>query len=148
MTQELIDALSKQVGCYRQLLKLAELQHEHVQQNHTDGLLEVLQRRRDVLDEITMLEREVAPSKRQWTKLSESADAQRRAQAESLLGETRALLERITAADQSDVLVLQQRKLNLSRQISQTTTARSINRSYGIAAYGGADARSRMDVQR
>jgi hypothetical protein len=46
--------------------------------------------------------------------------------------------------------VLQQRKLNLGRQIQQATAARNVNRTYGAAAYGNPNAvatPSRMDMQ-
>ena len=59
---------------------------------------------------------------------------------------TRQLLEQITAADKDDVLVLQQRKLNLGRQINQATAAKRVNRNYAAAAYG--PRASTMDVQR
>ena len=35
-----------------------------------------------------------------------------------------------------DALLLQQRKLNLGREISQASSARQLNRSYAAAAYG------------
>jgi hypothetical protein len=142
----IIEFLEGLAGCYRKLSKLAELQHEHVQQNQIEGLLTVLQSRQVLLDEIMKLERAIAPVKREWNDYVGRIDADRRAVAESLLGETRQLLEEITRADQDDALVLQQRKLNLGRQINQATAARQINRNYGVAAYGARP--SRMDVQR
>jgi hypothetical protein len=59
-----------------------------------------------------------------------------RAQAERLLAETRRLLEEITTADRNDALILQQRKLNLGRQLNQATAAKQVNRNYAAAAYG------------
>ncbi len=44
-----ITALQEQVGCYQRLAKLAELQHEHVQQSQTEALLEILTHRQAVL---------------------------------------------------------------------------------------------------
>ena len=40
--QAIIQALNEQVGCYRSLSKLAMIQHDHVQNNATEALLEVL----------------------------------------------------------------------------------------------------------
>ena len=150
MTADLtMSYLERQVDCYRRLAKLAELQHVHVQQNQTDALLGVLESRRAVLDEIGQLEREGAPVKRNWADYVGAATPDARTRAESLLAETRALLEQITSADRDDALVLQQRKLNLGRQIQQATVARQINRNYGAAAYGTATTpTSRMDVQK
>jgi hypothetical protein len=96
----------------------------------------VLQHRQAVLEQLVPLERLVAPAKRQWQQFVAGLPQAERAHAERLLAETRRLLEAITAADCNDVLVLQQRKLNLGRQINQAASARQVNRNYAAAAYG------------
>lgn len=141
----IILALEEQVGCYRRLAKLAELQHEHVQQSQTESLLEVLGQRQGVLDQVSRLEATISPAKRKWSEYLAGLKAADRAKAEALLGDTRRLLEQITTADRDDALVLQQRKLNLGRQIHQATHARQINRTYAAAAYGATAAK--MDVK-
>jgi hypothetical protein len=135
MTDSVITALEDQVGCYRRLAKLTELQHMHVQQSHTEALLDVLRSRQTVLDEITRLEVVVGPAKRDWTNYIIHFDNDQRTKAESLLTETRRLLEQITTADRNDALVLQQRKLNLGKEINKTSSATRFNRTYA-AAYG------------
>jgi hypothetical protein len=144
-TDPIIDALNGQVDCYRRLSKLSALQHEHVQQGRTEQLLEVLGHRQQVLDQLGVLERVVAPAKRQWNAFLDTLPPGARGDAERLLGETRRLLEEITAADCNDVLVLQQQKLNVGRQINQAASARQVNRTYAAAAYGRRA--SVMDVQ-
>src|SRR5215213_4244902 len=120
-TEAVIDALEEQVGCYQRLAKLAHIQHEHIQQSQTDALLEVLKSRQEVLDEIGRLERTVAPVKKTWTGFVSTLVEPDRGRAEALLAETRRLLEEITNCDRNDVLVLQQRTLNLGRQINQAS---------------------------
>ncbi len=143
----ILRALEQQVGCYRRLAKLAELQHEHVQRNQTEELLAVLGRRAGLLEEVAGHERVIGPAKKDWPAYLAGLPAQGRPLAESLLAETRRLLEAITTADRNDALVLQQRKLNLGKQIHQAQAARSVNRNYAAAAYGGARP-AKMDVQR
>ena len=145
MTDSVIVALEDQVGCYRRLAKLTELQHMHVQQSHTEALLDVLKSRQTVLDEITRLESVVGPAKRDWSNFIVHFDVDQRTKAESLLSETRRLLEVITTADRNDALVLQQRKLNLGKQINQASVATRFNRTYAAAAYG--PQQSKMDLQ-
>lgn len=142
----IIEALEGQLACYRRLAKLAELQHEHVRQSRTEQLLEVLASRQEVLEKVAAFEQKVAPAKKQWTGYLESLEPSERARAQSLLSETLRLLEEITAADRDDALVLQQRKLNLGREINKTVGARQFNRSYAAAAYGRRP--PSMDVQR
>ena len=127
----------EQVGCYQRLAKLAELQHEHVQQSQTEALLDVLEQRQEVLDQIARLGADRSRRPRRGGRItSATLRATSAAQAETLLAETRRLLEEITTADRNDALVLQQRKLNLGRQINQATAARQVNRNYAAAAYG------------
>ena len=136
-----ISALEEQVGCYQRLAKLAEIQHEHVQHSRTEALLEVLGKRQEVLTDVSRLEHVIGPAKRAWSEFVARLAAGDRGRAEGLLAETRRLLEEITTADRNDALVLQQRKLNLGRQINQATAARQVNRNYAAAAYGTRTAR-------
>ena len=141
----ILDALAGQLGCYKRLAKLAQIQHEHVRQGRTDQLLDVLRSRQDVLEQVSAFERTVTPARQNWGEYLGHLDESTRNRAESLLAETRGLLEQITAADRDDAMVLQQRKLNLGKQISQARSARQFNRAYA-ATYG--TPRSHMDVQR
>ena len=144
MRDAVIESLEEQAACYRRLAKLAEQQHEHVQHAQTEQLLEVLNRRQEVLDDVARLERTIAPARRNWSEYAAGLAVSVRQRAEVLLGETRRLLERITAADRDDALMLQQRKLNLGRQISAARTAGQVNRNYATAAYGARS--SRVDI--
>ena len=145
MQDAIITALHEQVGCYQRLAKLAELQHEHVQQSATEALLEVLTRRQEVLNHVSRLEQIIVGAKKRWGDYVTGLRSDQRVQAEKLLAETKRLLEEITTADRNDALILQQRKLNLGKQINQHTTARQVNRNYATAAYGTTV--SKMDVK-
>jgi hypothetical protein len=143
--EAVIDALEEQVGCYQRLAKLARIQHEHIQQSQTDALLDVLKSRQAVLDEIGRLERTVAPVKQSWSGFVQTLAEPNRGRAEALVTEARELLREITECDRNDVLVLQQRTLNIGKQINQAATARKVNTKYATAAYG--TSQSRMNVR-
>jgi hypothetical protein len=142
---EIIDALQEQVTCYRKLARLAEAQREHVQQSHTEALLGVLRNRQEILDQLSRLESIVMPAKRRWSEFLGEVESDVRSRAEQMLAETRRLLEQIMASDRTDVLALEQRKLNIGKEIRQASGARRINRNYAVAAYG--KPASRLDVQ-
>jgi hypothetical protein len=144
-SDNMLDALEEQVSCYQRLAKLARIQHEHIQQSQTDALLDVLKSRQAVLDEIGRLERTVAPIKQSWNEFARTLEEPNRGRAEALVTEARELLREITECDRNDVLVLQQRTLNLGKQINQATAARKVNTKYATAAYGSSQ--SRMNVQ-
>ncbi len=143
-TESILPPLRQQAECYRRLAKLAAMQRQYVQQGRTESLLEVLQRRQVELDEAGRLETAVAPARRNWSAYAERLNEADRTEAEALMRKIRELLEEITAADRDDVLVLQQRKLNLGRQINQARAAGRVNQTYAAAAYGKRP--GRMDV--
>lgn len=146
MAEAIVEMLEQQVACYRRLVKLAALQHVHVQQGQTDALLDVLEQRRVVLEEVSLLEREVSPAKQDWQQFLSRLVPEARTRAEHSLAEARGLLEQITLADRNDVLVLQQRKLTLGRQLQQTKAAGQIHRKYVETAPATAGAAT-LDIQ-
>lgn len=141
-----LTALAAQLDRYRKLSKLADAQREHVQSGRTELLLEILGRRQEMLEHINALEQTVAPAKRRWGDFLTELDEPSRQSAEAMVAEARSLLEVITSSDRNDTLVLQQRKLNIGRQIRQAATGRAVNKSYGAAAY--ANRQERINVQR
>lgn len=146
MADATVQALCEQLACYRRLARLTELQHRHVQQSQTEALLEVLKSRQGILEQITSLENSIRPSKSRWQDFLAELNEDDRTLAQSTVGESRKLLEQITASDQNDALVLQQRKLSIGNQIGKTTAARTINKNYAAAAYGRARPTSRVDI--
>ncbi len=96
-----------------------------MQQSQTEKLLEVLNRRQEVLDQSPRFEKTSRRPSGDGPSIVRSSAPSLRDKAEALLAETRRLLEQITTADRNDALVLQQRKLNLGRQINQATAART-----------------------
>jgi hypothetical protein len=139
-----IEALAEQLGLYRRLMKLAELQHQCVSNGSTEELLGVLGQRREVLEEVGAIEQGVTGIRKDWGQYLGGLDEARRSRVEALMGETRQILEDITTADRNDAMVLQQRKLDLGRQINRASAARQVNRNYASAAYG--KTQGRMDL--
>jgi len=143
---EILTALQRQLDCFQRLAKLANTQHEHVQNSRTEELLTVLSQRQLLLDEMAQLEQVISPAKKNWKEFTDGLPQHQKVAAEALLDETRRLLEEIAAADRDDALVLQQRKYNLGRGINQAVAARKFNGAYAKAAYGSAKAG--LDMQR
>ncbi|MDB5325711.1 MAG: hypothetical protein JWM57_1280 [Phycisphaerales bacterium] len=131
----IIVSLESQLACYRRLQKLSDLQRAYVRENQTDELIEVLQTRSALLIDIARLEDDVAPLKRSWADTSLALSPVLRTAAAAMLAETRTLLQQITQADQDDVLLLQQRQLNVGKQIQQHRVAKQVNTRYAASAY-------------
>lgn len=142
---EVLPALRRQLDCYERLAKLANVQHEHVQNSRTEELLGVLSQKQRFLEELAELENITGPIKKDWKNYTEGLPSDQRAEAETLMADIRRLLEEIAASDRDDSLVLQQRKFNLGRGINQASAARKFNHAYAKAAYG--QGRTALDVQ-
>jgi len=145
-SESVLDALEQQVGCYRRLAKLAELQHEHVRQSRTEELLAVLGQRQKVLDQVAGLEQTILPAKRNWSDYLGRLPDPQRGKAQGLMAESRQLLEEITTADRNDALVLQQRKIEVGRAMRMAAAGRQVSRSYASTAYGPRP--SSMDIRK
>jgi hypothetical protein len=145
-TDPILAALREQVQLYRRLAKLAEIQHDHVQNDRTEMLLDTLARRQEVLTELARFEAIVGPVKKRWSAHLEALPPHARGESEQLMTQTRVLLEQITTSDRNDAIVLQQRKLNLGKQIGQAKNAGRMNRAVAASAYGKPAAR--MDFTR
>jgi hypothetical protein len=130
-----IAALEEQVGCYRRLAELADLQQQCVGQGRTEELLAILRIRDAEVERLTKVGHVVGPAKRRWRDYAAGLDAATRARAEGLLAEARRLLERITAADRADVLAIQRQKLNAGRPASRWPEAHPTSRHHATAAY-------------
>lgn len=141
-----LEALQQQLACYQRLLKLSDLQRTHVRHNRTDDLLKVLEARSHILTEIGELEATVSPLKRDWAVHSFTMKPDVRERAAAMLAEAKGLLLQITQADMDDVLVLQQRKLTVGKQITQNSTAKRVNTRYAGNAYASA-AGSKLNVK-
>jgi len=123
-TNAILTAMGNQVASYERLAKLAELQHEHVQQSRTKELVVTFDEEQQVLDQVAELEQTIAPAKAHWKTFLSSLSREQRAVAESWLARSRALLEALTSVARTDALLIQHRERNLSRQIRRSKDAR------------------------
>ena len=83
-TDPIILALSEQVGCYRRLAKLAEIQHDFVQNGQTEELIGVLQSRQRLIEQLAGLDQTIAPARQRWAEYLNALEAPDQKQAESL----------------------------------------------------------------
>ena len=145
-SRQILTALEEQLRCYKRLAKLAQQQHEYVKQSQTEQLLEVLARRQVELEQIAELEKTISPAKRAWSKFLPTLSAADAERAQMLLNHVRELLAQITESDKDDALVLQQRKINVGRQLGKAAIGQKVTQSYAAAAYGKRS--STMDITR
>ena len=133
---EILEAMRRELECYRSLAKLASTQHQCIQDSRSAELLVVLGKRQEFLKEIAQLRQKTVIARRNWGEFIAALAQDNRGEAESLNDQTRELIEQIAAADREDTLAMQQKKLEVGRKINQAASARKFNRAYAAAAYG------------
>ena len=129
-------AFGEQLACYRSLAKMVERQHDYVQNEQTEELMSLLTERQGVLERLNAIADIVTPARSQWSIFTSRLTEDDRKKVEGMLAETKLLLASITAGDERDALVLQQRKHRLGTEIRATGAAKTVNRSYAASAYG------------
>jgi FlgN protein len=145
-TTQVMQDLADQIDWYGKLLRLAELQHTLVEQERTDDLLVVLDRRQKIVEALAGIEQRLKPVKVEWLELKDSVSAHDRASIEGHFATLRDLLEQITRADMDDAMLLQQRKLSVGRQLKHAASGTHLNQRYAAGAYAGTG--SRLNVEK
>ena len=146
-TQVIAD-LTAQIDWYGKLLRLTELQHTLVEQERTDDLLVVLDKRQTIVEAVTTIEQRLRPIKLGWQDESASLPAEHRLQIEERFATVRGLLQQITQADQDDALLLQQRKINVGQQLRRTGAGQTLNRNYAAASAYGKSVGGRLNISK
>ena len=144
--QFILADLAAQADWYAKLLKLAEVQHTLIEQERTDDLLIVLDRRQKIVEQLTLIERRLKTVKQDWPASAGGMNDDDRARVERKFADVRALLAQITQADQDDAMLLTQRKITVGQQLRHANAGREVNRRYAAGAYAGVG--SRMDVSK
>lgn len=134
----LITALERQADLYGRLVVLAEQQHECVVQDRQDELLDVLQRRQEVIDRIVAGDKLIKIVRTRWADVTRMLPEASRLRAEQAMTAMRERLARVVQCDADDTLVLQQRKFDVARQLGQTQSRRAAHAGYAASAYVGA----------
>jgi hypothetical protein len=144
--QQILADLAAQADWYSKLLKLAYLQHALIEQERTDDLLVVLERRNLIVEQLSLIEQRLKPIKLNWAEVSAKMSGDDQVRVRAAFSEVRDLLGQITQADQDDTMLLNQRKISVGQQLRATNAGLQTNRRYAAGAYAGVG--SRMDVSR
>jgi len=143
----ILSDLASQVGHYEQLLKLASRQRDLIAGDRADELLILLGERETVIAKMNLLDQRLRPVRAEWASVSGSLDAEVRQQAQAMFEKLRDLLGKITSSDADDALVLQQKKLDVRKQINATGQQLQVTRHYAADAYAS-QAKSNLNIIR
>ena len=125
---DILGLLRQQAGLYARLESCAARQRSLVTGDDVGPLLALLGDRQRLSEQMTRLGERLAPVRRNWSRHRQELAPADQAEAERLLKETQARLQRVIEGDERDARVLSVRKEAVARTLRAThTTTQAIS---------------------
>jgi uncharacterized protein YoxC len=119
----LIHLLSQQHSLYLELTDLSRRQEDYVKESRTEQLLSLLSDRQVLVDQLTGINRELAPLRSRMSELAADADDAKRETLRGLVDDVQEMLQSIIERDESDRKKLEASKAAVGNALKTTTTA-------------------------
>lgn len=129
-SERLLDLLSRQRDLYRKLKSLSERQRGMIAGDRADLLLGILQERQAHVNELTALNQQLSPFRRNWDQTLASLADDARQNVSQLLAAINTLLSGILATDKEDGALLSARKQMVASELSGLSGGRIANQCY------------------
>ncbi len=126
----LVSLLTRQCDLYQKLKALSERQRGLIAGDRPDMLLGILQERQAHVRELTLLNQQLSPFRRDWQATFESLRAQTKQRVSELLATINTLLSAIIETDKQDGALLSARKQMAAAELSGLSGGRLANQSY------------------
>lgn len=128
--QALIDLLEQQKSLYGSLQSLSARQQAIIEQGDTEQLLAVLSERQVLVDQLTGINKQVAPLRSRMSEISASASETKRKSLRALVDDVQAMLQAIIDRDEQDRRVLEASKASVGQQLQKIKTAPAAMNAY------------------
>ncbi len=138
--ERILELLSRQRDLYQELRELSVRQRGMITGESGDQLLALLRQRQNAIADLTRINEELGPYRREWETTLARMPTAERVHAGELLNETNNLLRTILRADEEDSALLAARKQAAAREMTQTSSAQSANSAYSAQSATGSKA--------
>ena len=143
--EQFVRLLRAQKELYLQLRRLSDAQSETVSADDSDRLLSLLGSRQKLIDQLTRINRELAPFRDRWDDICGRMPTRHQTEARHVLRDVKELLTQILARDESDQKHLSARHAALGRQLDVASAGRRAHSGYrqqqSVSALNMVDAR-------
>ena len=129
----LMDLFGRQLGLYRRLEQLADVQRKVIEIDDTRPLLQLLSERQKLTTALAELNAEITPYRERWSEVRQTLSAADGAALDGLVRETGDRLRRILENDAADTRLLAAKKNRMAQSLGELETGRRT-----LSAYGGA----------
>ena len=132
--EQLLALLERQVRVYEQLRELSGRQGRFVDEGQAEPLLRLLAQRQHLIDELTRLNAELEPMRRDWTDRLAELDEPTRRRINDHVDQMQRLLREIMQQDERDRASLSGRRDQASGELRAIRAGAAVNKAYGQAA--------------
>ncbi len=129
----LLELLQRQQALYENLRELGGEQTRLIEAADTERLLALLARRQQLIDQLTRLNQQLQPYKRDWTTCWASLDAGSRQRIGALIQRVQMLVDQIMKTDEADRVRLTQQRDEIADGLNRMNRGASVHRAYGKA---------------
>jgi flagellar biosynthesis/type III secretory pathway chaperone len=135
---ELIQLLAAKRDQCRALRGLVDQQRQAITGDKPERLLEVLSRRKVILNRLGELAQSLRPYQAEWADVRRRLPEDVRQQVDALVNEINAVLGDILRADEEDTKMLSARKSSTAQQLSSLNAGRKVGSAYAASENAGA----------
>lgn len=136
----LIELLTEQRDLYQQLHELSARQQEIIAQGQTEQLLVVLAERQGLVDQLTTINKDIAPLRQRMGDLTAAAPEADKQRVRDLIDDVQNLLTTIIERDEADRRQLEASKAAVGAELRRTNTAPAAVNAYRSNVYARASA--------
>ena len=125
--------LASQRDVYDRLGALSDAQSQAIEQDDAEALLGILGQRQALIEQLSALNKDLAPFEQAWDQLSAQLPDDQREHLRAQFAAVSRQVEEIQKRDEADFALLEQRRQAVQREMGSIHTARG-----AVAAYGSA----------
>ena len=130
VSQNVITLLTRQRDLYLRLKDLAYRQRELVDKSDPEMLLKVLANRQRIIDQLSIIDRQLRPIREDWQKISDGFSNSDRNSVNLLVDQVKKTIEEILHRDKKDTETLTSKKNEIAVELKKTRTGRQMGKAY------------------
>ena len=130
VANHIITLLSRQRDLYLRLKDLAYKQRELVDKSDPEMLLKVLANRQRIIDQLSIIDRQLRPIREDWKKVSDSFSDNERNNVNLLIEQVKSTIEDILNRDKKDTETLTSKQQEIAVELKKARTGKQMGKAY------------------
>ena len=135
-THTLESGLRAELEYYESILQLSREQGAAIDSGDTNRLLNLLEQKKDLIEKINAVEKDIVAFKQQWETDRETCDEQERSRIEQLFSGIRNVLSQIIEYEDKSRGRVEGKKADTSRKLESKANLKRIRNAYGGGSSG------------